>query len=302
MRFAFPVFIPLVAALLFASRLPGADAWVRAGDVIAFVGGEDMVVASETGVVEAHLIRALPAQRLRFRNLAWEGDTVFEQHRDLNFPPLDAQLEKVGATLVIAQFGKMESFGGEAGIEPFREHLEALVARLGAGGKRRTVLVAPWSFENDDGSGAPARGASNRRQNVRAYASVVRSVAERNGCLFCAVDELAANDAKSAGGFPDQFDVARAIAKTLRVPVAATPDLPPADALRDLIRAKNRLWFHYWRPQNWAFLNGDRTSQPSSRDHLDPSKRWFPAEIEQFVPLIEAKEREIDALALKLTK
>ena len=67
-----------------------------------------------------------------------------------------------------------------------------------------------------------------------------------------------------------------------------------------LIVAKNRLWFNYWRVQNWAFLAGDRTNQPSSRDHLDPSKRWFPAEREEFLPLIEVKEKEIDALAEKL--
>jgi hypothetical protein len=78
----------------------------------------------------------------------------------------------------------------------------------------------------------------------------------------------------------------------------------PVDAqrLHELIDAKNRLWFDYWRPQNWAFLAGDRTVQPSSRDHIDPSKRWFPPEREQFLPLIEAKEKEIDAVAAKLAK
>jgi hypothetical protein len=75
-----------------------------------------------------------------------------------------------------------------------------------------------------------------------------------------------------------------------------------AEALLGVIRAKNRLWSYYWRPQNWAFLAGDRINQPSSRDHLDSSKRWFPDEIEQFIPLIEAKEREIDVLAAQLAK
>jgi hypothetical protein len=70
--------------------------------------------------------------------------------------------------------------------------------------------------------------------------------------------------------------------------------------LRLLIVAKNKLWFDYWRPENWAFLFGDRTNQPSSRDWRDPSKRWFPAEREEFIPLVEAKEKEIDALAAKL--
>ena len=78
------------------------------------------------------------------------------------------------------------------------------------------------------------------------------------------------------------------------------PNNPELHQLLDLIIAKNRLWFDYWRVQNWAFLAGDRTNQPSSRDHLDPAKRWFPEERERFLPLIEAKEREIDALAAKL--
>jgi hypothetical protein len=63
--------------------------------------------------------------------------------------------------------------------------------------------------------------------------------------------------------------------------------------LRQVIVAKNRLWFNYWRVQNWAFLAGDRTNQPSSRDWRDPSIRWFPPEREQFVPLIEAQEKAI---------
>ena len=72
------------------------------------------------------------------------------------------------------------------------------------------------------------------------------------------------------------------------------------ERLRRVIVAKNRLWFQYWRPQNWAFLGGDRTEQPSSRDHRDAKLRWFPTEMEKFVPLIEAKEREIAGLAAKL--
>ena len=72
---------------------------------------------------------------------------------------------------------------------------------------------------------------------------------------------------------------------------------PAFEQLRNEVRAKNRLWFDYSRPQNWAFLGGDRTEQPSSRDHRNPNIRWFPLEMEEFVPLIEAKEREIVELA-----
>ena len=73
-----------------------------------------------------------------------------------------------------------------------------------------------------------------------------------------------------------------------------------AERLRQLILEKNRLWFDYWRPQNWAFLHGDRVEQASSRDHRDPKKRWFPEEMEKFLPLIEAKQREIWKLAAEI--
>ncbi|HEY1049368.1 MAG TPA: hypothetical protein VGE39_06425, partial [Prosthecobacter sp.] len=56
-------------------------------------------------------------------------------------------------------------------------------------------------------------------------------------------------------------------------------------------------WHRYWRPANWAFLHGDRTAQPSSRDHVDPTQRWFPSELEKYPPLIQAKEDELWKLA-----
>jgi hypothetical protein len=77
--------------------------------------------------------------------------------------------------------------------------------------------------------------------------------------------------------------------------LARLPD-ENAGRLLALVRDKNKLWFHYIRPQNWAFLNGDRTIQPSSRDHLDPEIRWFPEEMKQWLPLIAAREREIWAI------
>jgi hypothetical protein len=97
-----------VGCFLFSSAVAD-EPFFKKNDVIALVGGEDMVAMSEYGYLELLLQRALPDYHLKFRDLAWEGDTVFEQRRDLNFPPLEAQLDQVGATVVICQFGQMES-------------------------------------------------------------------------------------------------------------------------------------------------------------------------------------------------
>ena len=90
--------VSLFALLAFCAVHPRAvsaeEPFFKKDDVIALVGGEDMVVMGELGYLELLLTRALPELHLKFRNLAWEGDTVFEQRRDLNFPPLEAQLEQ----------------------------------------------------------------------------------------------------------------------------------------------------------------------------------------------------------------
>src|SRR5450755_109486 len=103
-----------LALLAFVFAVRAEEPFFKKGDVIAIVGGEDMVALSEYGYLELLLTRALPDYHLRFRNLAWEGDTVFEQRRDLNFPTWEEQFDKIGATVVIAQFGQMESLGVSA--------------------------------------------------------------------------------------------------------------------------------------------------------------------------------------------
>src|SRR6185369_8923399 len=64
-------------------------------------------------------------------------------------------------------------------------------------------------------------------------------------------------------------------------------------AVNAKVMAKNRLWHDYWRPSNWAFLHGDRTQQPSSRDPVNPQLRFFPSEQEQYLPLIKEAEEKV---------
>jgi hypothetical protein len=283
--------------------------------VIALVGGEDMVVASELGYLETLIQQALPSHKLKFRSLAWEGDTVFEQRRDLNYPPLEAQLEKVGATVVIAQFGQMESLRGKQKLSEFISAYEKLVVRLKGPGKRRVFLIAPTQM----------------MPTVKS--SEFLAVPRHEPDYFLAIEAIATRTgAKSTAGvvndfFPISFAGSRdgihlapkvhglfasgiagdllELQSEIRLDFNSITDAKPApemEALRALVVAKNRLWYNYSRPQNWAFLAGDRTNQPSSRDHIDLNKRWFPEELEKFVPLIEAKEKEIWELAAKLKR
>ena len=308
-------FLAFLALLLCTSSLRAQDSFFRPGDVVAFLGGEDLVVASEHGYFELLLARALPEHRLKFRSLAWEGDTVFEQRRDLNFPTWDEQLEQVGATVVVCQFGQMESFGGPGKLPAFVEAYEKLLRQWSDGGKRRLLVLEPFALGQRDGLPPAEQRAwelsavlRDRHDALAEYSAAARNVAERVGAVWVPVGEV-----RLRGGAVQRdgchltrgahavfaLDLARQLQLQAH---SGGPKSTLNTRLLELIAAKNRLWFDYWRVQNWAFLAGDRTVQPSSRDHLDPSKRWFPAEREAFLPLIDAKEQEIWKLTTELSQ
>ncbi len=348
------VFLIAIFASLIAD-LRAAEPFFKPNDVVALVGGEDMVVAAELGYLETLIQLALPDHHLKFRSLAREGDTVFEQRRDLNYPKLEDQLDKMGATVVICQFGQMESLAAAAAVDgmdrvdaldkvdtangagtvqevhkvqavheradaarkakvaEFVATYEKLIGRLkGKDGARRIAIVQP-AYRNQWWE-VPEGHNDERAKACSDFAAAISDLATKCAALYIDnnANELSVKAARSVSGVGALTNLGhRAFAEgvsgelvdnTLPTPFGAlgVPMPEHNEAFAALIAAKNRLWYYYYRPQNWAFLAGDRTNQPSSRDHLDPSKRWFPEELEKFVPLIDAKDAEIWALAKKL--
>jgi len=285
---------------------------LKTNDVVAFVGGEDVVAMQQFGYIELSLARETAAKSLRFRNLGWEGDTVFEQRRELNFPSWEQTLAKIGATVVVAQFGQTESLRGREAIPRFRESAEKFFLRL-AGTNRAVIVITPTLFEKPPGS---LPDLSTNNPTLGLYASELERLCDARGWRFLdpwksgflppkslTRDGLHLNaegHARLALHFAARFSEVRPTLSFPRDKKTGVISHPATERLRQAIIAKNQLWFDYWRPQNWAFLAGDRTEQPSSRDHRNLKVRWFPNEMEVFLPLIEAKEREVRALAEKL--
>lgn len=267
----------------------GADvqgALVRQDDVIATLGGASVVAADQSGYAETLLAVSRPDLRLRWRSLAWEGDTVFARPRELNFPSVTSQLQTAGATLVLLQFGEMESFAGAAGVPGFAAAYERLLTEVGTVVPRR-VLLTP-RIAAGTGSIEPA----GREAQIALYAATVRELGTRLG-----LPVVVQADRRGDGAPGDAEPIALALSG-IKIPrPIVAPDgrylASDLEALRRAIVARNRLWFDYTRPMNWAFLGGDRTEQPSSRDHRNRSLRWFPAEMEQFGPLITAADQEV---------
>ncbi|MSU63280.1 MAG: hypothetical protein EXS31_12930 [Pedosphaera sp.] len=309
---------PLSDADSNASRrqpFPGGRFMLERDDVLAFLGGADVAAAQHTGSLEALLTAQHRGRAVRFRNFGWEGDTVFAQPRDIGFPSIKAHLQRAGASVIVLQFGRSEALGGLDALPGFVSAYEKLLDEC-AQQTPRLVLVAPPPFEKAEGL---LPDLSLRNADLAEYASAIRDLARRRVLpfldLFGELGGMSHREPRlTDNGLQltprGQALVAHAFVRQLGfgsvADLAGEPDeygtWPNAgfERLRQTVVAKNRLWFNYWRPHNWAFLGGDRTSQPSSRDYRDPNIRWFPEEMEKFVPLIESKETEIAKLADKL--
>lgn len=280
----------------------------RTNDVVAWVGGAAVVSADQSGEVELALTLSHPGYLLRFRSLAFEGDTVHALPRDLNFPSLPESLRSAGATVTCVQFGALECFAGREGLPAFQTDLGRRLDEI-AEATPRIVVVVPPPFETKP---PPLPDLGRRNPHLALYAAALRSAATARSLPVVDLFEAFQRPGTPPSWTQDGRELSptgRRFAAAAWARASGRPDLaeplasegfwrqPPTVSLHAAVRARSRLWFDYWRPMNWAFLHGDRTDQLSSRDHLDPSKRWFPEEMQQFLPLIAEAEVRIQSLA-----
>ncbi|HJN65681.1 MAG: DUF1080 domain-containing protein [Pirellulales bacterium] len=264
---------------------------LRKDDTVVFVGGTNAMLASRYGYLESLLSRAAGGS-VRFRNMAWQADTVFSQQRPPYFGSWEKQLPRVAPTVIIASFGGPESMAGREKISEFVAAYEKLLDRLSAYADR-IVLVSPIPFETPE---PPLPDLAQLNESLGEYVAATGDLAARRGYVFVDLFNApspAAPDRQTTDGMhlaPDAWlGVAEETAGQLGVAHKWSEQLEP---VRALVREKNRLWFNYWRPTNWAFLGGTRMMVPFSQD---PSHkvRTFPDEMEEFLPLISALEADI---------
>jgi hypothetical protein len=304
-------FTILLFCLCGVLRVGAAAFELQSNDVVAFVGGSDVAAMQWNGHLEALLAIRFPGARVR--NFGWEGDTVFAQPRDVGFPPTTEHVKRAGATVVLLQFGRGETLNGRESAEKFSAAYEKLAldyARI----TPRIVLVTPAPFES---APPPLPDLTSHNGRLEEFATAIRRLSEKHG--WPVVDVFAASTSGNAPRLTSdgwQFTArGHVVLAEMFMRQAGLGDLFSRDedvkadgtfllnkdlqVVRKLVIEKNHLWFNYWRPQNWAFLGGDRTTQPSSRDHRDPKVRWMPEEMERYAPLIRGKEEEIQRAAQK---
>ncbi len=273
-RFAPDAIVPPVT-----TPFPDGKFTLGENETVVFTGGTNFVRDAKSGELEALLAKAFAKQKPVFRSMAVDADTVYLQERELNFGTWRQQLEAVGATVVIAQFGQMEALDGVAKLPEFVAAYHRLLDEFSAR-TVRLVLVSPMLFDKPPTPHLP--DLTKRNADVRAYSEAVRTIAKQRGAAFVDLLEMNQGVAWAPGGLTDngihltahagQQHFAEQIGwslmggspgfpkrQTARLDNPNFPYKAPSD-LHAAIVAKNRLWSQCWRPANWSFAYGDRTN------------------------------------------
>ena len=268
------------------------------GEVVVLAGGTDMVHLQRAGYLETILTDAFADVHPTFRDLSWEADTVFrqgsslERWREDGFGDWDAQLERVGTSVVIAQYGKAESMAGSEGLESFQSAYKALIDGFRKHADQ-VVLVSPTPFEKPASEFLPDLSHHNR--SLARYVRATKKIAAERGLLFVDLFSDATPGLTENGMHLKEESlqhVSETIAQRLGFEVRSWDRLA---ALHATVIEKQRLWFDYWRPANWKLLYGDDSTRRftrSSHGYLSFREEW-----QQLVGLIEKAEERVWTVA-----
>jgi mono/diheme cytochrome c family protein/glucose/arabinose dehydrogenase len=260
-------------------------------EVVVFIGQENLVREAKSCEIESRLATAFADKNPVFRSMAWQADTVHEQWRDLNFGPWKGQLETVGATTLILQFGQAEALQGQGGLTRFKADYHKLLDDLGRH-TPRIVLLSPVGFMTS--ARPPNLRSPAKLADLEAYAAAVAEIAQQRGLPYVKLTQAAEPHA-SVDGLHLSDEALAAIGREFARAVALSESPQRSDRLRAAIVEKNRLWADCWRPANWSFVYGDRISQNYGKGFgpVPSLKQNF----EAYRPLVAAWDKHIQALA-----
>ncbi len=326
-----PYFRPLARGKAGAPAFDGKFSIDR-DQTIVILGGTNALETQKFGLLESALVATHPNYQLRVRNMAWQADTVYRQQRPRHFfqpspipyPGDTDGRPQIAADTIFLWMGQSESLEGLDRLEDFRKAYAKMVEQLSYF-TPRIVLVTPVPFGIVDGVDLPFE---ERNKSLVEYVDVIKDIAKKHRLpvvdLFGRLHDSTLGTQGLLRG--DSSGVPQGIAITRNgmhlnrsghvfslnawihdLNLIEDSGTGPVQweidhDLLDKIIAKDDLWFRYWRPTNWAFLYGNRSLQPSSRDHIDNKKRWFPKEVDSILPLVLKADDEIHALAKKATK
>jgi lysophospholipase L1-like esterase len=283
---------PAAAAALPALPATGPLAF-RDGDLVVLLGDTFFERDGNYGHLEAALTATCAGKHVRFRNMGWSGDTPRCESRSYFGPPqegfdrLKAQLTEIQPTVVICCYGAVDAFHGEAGHADFTASYERMLNMIRDVSNPSVILMSP-----------PATGdhpaLANHGPKLAGIRDAIQKLAasrnHRFADIFTATQPV---PKKTVNGVTftetDYAAMTPAIVAALGLPAPSPDDTARLAELRKAVVAKQRLFFHRWRPQNETYLFGFRKHEQGNNG----------VEIPMFDPLIAKQEEVIASIAAK---
>ncbi|MBL8822397.1 MAG: hypothetical protein JNJ77_07405 [Planctomycetia bacterium] len=300
--------IPLL--VLFSLPAPSFD--IKDGDRIVMVGGALVEREQQFGQVELLLHMTHKDKKFTVRNLGWSGDTVWGEARAGfgtqadGYRTLVEQVKAAKPTLLILGYGTCEAFAGKPGVEKFEKQYRQLLADIATPETRCIFLTIP----------TPVAAKVSPTFSQAEYDAVIKTLAKERGALLVDLHDVYQPNKNNVtkqqppktddGILPNDLGYQELAGKIITAVIvaegrnAAGPpgivlipaDNPPRDwtPVTKLIKRKDELYFHQYRPQNNTYLFLFRKHEQGNNAK----------EIPQFEPLIAELDKQINEMKGKL--
>jgi hypothetical protein len=163
------------------------------GDRVVFIGNTFFERDLKYNYLETALTARWPDRNVTFRNLGWDGDTVWGDARaefgspSDGFNSLAKHVADLKPTVLFVAYGMSESYSGAGGVEPFIQQLDKMLDMLSRT-QARIILLSPIRHE-DLGRPLPDPAAHNK--NLRLTVDAIAKVAARRSYDFVNLFDLA---------------------------------------------------------------------------------------------------------------
>lgn len=162
------------------------------GDRVAFVGNTFFERDLKYNHLETALAARWPGRAVTFRNLGWDGDTVWGDARAGfgsaadGFNGLSKHVADLKPTVIFVAYGLSESFAGPGGVDPFVAQLDRMLDMLSRT-QARIVLLSPLRHED---LGRPLPDPTDHNRDLRLYVDALAKVASRRSYDFVNLFDL----------------------------------------------------------------------------------------------------------------
>ena len=277
----------LAFVLLTAASLAD-EPLLKPNDRIAILGGTFVERMQMSGCFEAELQCRRPGWKLTFRNLGWSGDNVHGIARkrfdapEGGFQRLLRDVQTADPTVILIGYGFSEASDGKSAVAEFEAGLVRLIDALKLPG-RRVILLAPIAL--------PGFRVIGYEGLIAECCSVIRRIGSERELPVVSPDWVPTTESMTADRMMPNCDGYREIAAAIAESLVGSSESSPSgagcgghrDRLRQVIRRKNQLFFHRYRPQNETYLLLFRRHEQASNA----------SEIAQFDPLIRLLDEAI---------